>query len=68
VWTVLLTLAMLVVVPLGFALVMSQVDDGLRGNALGATVVVALFIALVLAVVRLLIRSSVTPRRRRGQD
>lgn len=62
---VVLTLALVTVLPLGLALVMSQVGGSLRGHEGAATLAVGAFVALCFALVALLIRTVSRPRRPR---
>lgn len=58
------TVGLLVVLPLGFAVVMSSLDDGLRGNRPAARAVVGLLVVLLIALAGWLVRLALTPRRR----
>lgn len=57
------TLALVVVVPLVIAIVMSILDDHLRGAGSAARLVVSLIVLATLAVVARVVKAAVTPRR-----
>lgn len=57
------TLVLLLLGSIAIAIVMSVLDDNLRGNALAARVVVPLVLVAIVAVVELIIRWLLNPRR-----
>ena len=56
-------LVLLVTVPLGLAVVMSQLDDHLRGHPLLGTVVVTVLVTLITLLVRVVVGRTTTRRR-----